>query len=178
MGELPQHPLDNIEATIALSSRLQRHVLEASIADLGFNLTQAMIVRYLYFRREHGESTLNQTEIAECLTFRKPATSAAVEILASRGQVTKTSAPDDRRATLVQITEKGIDAAEQIEQRFAPVRAAIEHGVPDAQMEVFRRIVAHIYTNLELLVCGFSPGELVNETGSSLPTATVARQEV
>ena len=150
MTEAVGDPLNTIEASIALLSRSQRRALEAQVADMGLNLTQSIVTSYLAFIASNGDTApLNQTELADRLNLRKPATGAAIDVLEARGIVARVPAPDDRRAFLIEITDHGRVGAVEIEGRMNAARAAIERGITESDIAIFSATVAKILSNIE-----------------------------
>lgn len=74
------------------------------------SMAQAMLARFL---DHNGPSKMS--DVAAMLGIKPPAASAAVDALEREGFVTRTHDPDDRRVTLVSLTDTGREALEAIE---------------------------------------------------------------
>ncbi len=144
-------PMQTMEAILAITSRLQRRTIEAALEGLDLNLTQALILRYLNFIASDGPVALNQTEIAERLNLRKPATGVALDVLAARGLVVRRPAEDDRRALLVEISDVGRPVAVAVDDRMEAVDRAITQGLSANELAVFVTVLQQIRANLESL---------------------------
>ncbi len=94
----------------ALDRQLQR---DAGIPHAWFAL--------LVVLAEHPNRTARQSELAGIAEFSLSRLSYAITRLADRGWVTRTPDPDDRRATLVTLTDAGVDALATI----APAHVAL-----------------------------------------------------
>jgi DNA-binding MarR family transcriptional regulator len=79
----------------------QRDVRTAVAEATGVSFTRVRALRRLV----HG--ALRMSELAARLGWDKPYTTIVVDDLEQRGLVTRTVAPDDRRAKLVDLTEEG-----------------------------------------------------------------------
>jgi MarR family transcriptional regulator, transcriptional regulator for hemolysin len=145
------NPAATINATIAVTSRLQRRILEAWLKDFDLSVTQAVVLGYLNFLAEHGINPQNQTELAENLMLRKTDVGAALEVLASRGAIIRDPAPDDRRSLLVRATARGRELAREVTRVMTARRAQVMAGISDEDIAVVARSLSQMQKNLDVI---------------------------
>jgi DNA-binding MarR family transcriptional regulator len=72
-------------------------------------------------------------ELNKQLLLTQPSVSRLLDRLASRGLITKASDPDDRRGTIVRLTDAGFDLYRRVAQQHAQAIHARVGGTLDAQ---------------------------------------------
>jgi len=104
--DLPDALIDELEDSMTRLARLMssRHVGPDCCPDT-LNLSQMMLMRAL---ESAGE--LKMADVATLLAIKPPAASAMVDGLERSGYVARAISPDDRRVTLVCLTEEGTEA--------------------------------------------------------------------
>jgi DNA-binding MarR family transcriptional regulator len=119
-----------------LAPRLSR-VLATALEgrpDLGLSLRQYRMLQRLASRPHRT------TELALASSVTQPTASAAITSLESRGLVTRTPDPDDRRATLIALTDEGRDvlalATAVVEERLRCVTEEVTESQADALVEL------------------------------------------
>ena len=105
MTDYPSH--DAYRAHAAMQNLLlrQRDVRSAVQEATGVSFGRARALRRLVY------GPLRMSELAARLGWDKPYTTTVVDDLEERGLVTRTVAPDDRRAKVVELTPEGHAAA-------------------------------------------------------------------
>lgn len=97
----------------------------------------------------HG--TILAGDIAETLNMSTPRVAAALKSLEAKGYVVRSSAPDDRRKTVVSITDAGKAEIERCEDILAELVAYLFDEVGEADLNEFLRISTAINAAIEKL---------------------------
>jgi len=97
------------------------------------------------FARLSG-SPATTAQLAEHLGITKQATSELVQHLVDRGYLTRTADPDDRRARLLVLTDRGQACTEAAEQAAAATVDGWQHRVSAAAFEDFQSALAELAT--------------------------------
>jgi DNA-binding MarR family transcriptional regulator len=85
-------------------SRLRRTVMDNALKPLDITRSQWWVLANL--SRHEGEPTM-QTDLAKVLDIGKVALGGLLDRLEANGYITRRTAPNDRRAKLVEMTESG-----------------------------------------------------------------------
>ncbi len=133
----------------ALDRQLQR---DAGIPHAWFAL--------LVVLAEHPNRTARQSELAGIAEFSLSRLSYAITRLADRGWVTRTPDPDDRRATLVTLTDAGVDALATI----APAHVALVRELLFARLS--GRQVSALHEACRAILAGLPDAPMDALTGS------------
>jgi MarR family transcriptional regulator, organic hydroperoxide resistance regulator len=127
MHDLSRYP-EPIRAVLAAQFEVVRHALSPRIQDwahLGLSMGQ---LKALMMLAAQGDMTV--THVAELLYTGKPAASIVVDRLVQLGMAQRTEDAQDRRRTLVTLTDAGRDLATRLHQggidRFAQLLEAME----------------------------------------------------
>lgn len=105
MTDYPSHDAYRAHAAMQKLVLHQRDVRGAVEEATGISFGRARALRRLLF------GPLRMSELAARLSWDKPYTTTVVDDLEERGLVTRTVAPDDRRAKVVELTPEGHTAA-------------------------------------------------------------------
>jgi DNA-binding MarR family transcriptional regulator len=126
--------------------RAFQHELEKRIARYGVTRGQWYFLRVLWM-----EDGLTQRELSERVGMMEPTTVMALRGMEKVGLVVRERSRRDRRKALVWLTPK----AKRLRARLLPVARGIveeaESGIPDADLRVFRRVIAALRKNLDRL---------------------------
>ena len=101
-NQVPDELLNELDASMNMLGRLFSARHSERCSDSGLTMPQMLTLRIL---AEIGPTRIG--ELAVALGVKAPATSALVEHLERAGLLGRESDPDDRRVSLVHITEKG-----------------------------------------------------------------------
>jgi DNA-binding MarR family transcriptional regulator len=92
---------------------------------------------------ESAGSPVRVSDLAARVTISQPRVSRVVRLMADRGLVTRTSAPDDARGTEVGLTAAGEVACKQARTTYEEILdEAFRGGLSTAEVGVLRGIVA------------------------------------
>lgn len=108
----------------------------------GLTPTQAQVLALLLSR----ETPLRLSTVADGLAVTLPTASDAVKALVAKGLVSKTSAPEDRRAVAIALTSTGREAAQQGADGPEFVAAVVEALSADEQAVFMRSLVKMVRT--------------------------------
>jgi len=83
-------------------------------------------------------------------TFKDPPTvSRIIENMVKKGWVKRVQAEDDRRKTLISLTETGESLLKQCASEIEELRRTTWHNLSEADYENFKRIMEQLFHNLE-----------------------------
>lgn len=116
----------------------------ARVRQNGLLPGQPKILEYL---DEHGSCT--QKQLGEGCALDKSSITGLLTRMDQQGLVRKQTADDDRRVSLVCLTEEGRRQAAHVRQGFAAVDAQAWKGIPREERVVFLRVMQNIITNLQ-----------------------------
>jgi DNA-binding MarR family transcriptional regulator len=118
---------------------------------LGVELTPE---QWMVLVRLSVEPELTQSALSEATLRDKPTMSRIVEGMESRGLVRRRPDPTDARGRLVSLTPE----AQRLRQKLMPaVRTMVdelEAGVPERDLEITRRTLQRLFSNLEARLSG------------------------
>jgi DNA-binding MarR family transcriptional regulator len=132
-SEPPDFAILVVGANRFVADRLGAAVAAAGVPD--------MRAPYGYVLRAVADGGLTLTELAERLAVTKQAAIKVVDEMEARGFVAREPAPDDRRAKLLRLTERGrrvrtaaLAASEEMERE-------LRADLGDADVEAMRRVL-------------------------------------
>lgn len=106
--------------------------------------------RLLWELLQRGPST--QRELADALRVTPRNITGLVDALVATGFVSREPHPTDRRATLVQFTQRGADVAQELERDQQEFARVLFDGMPQAQLTGFVRGLDAVLDRLRKLV--------------------------
>jgi DNA-binding MarR family transcriptional regulator len=160
-------PVGVINRLGRVRGHLERHLAEVFA---GHDLTPADFHALINLRRSGSPYCMPQARLMEALGLTSGTVSLRLERLVKAGTVTREPDPDDRRGTLVRLTEEG----QRLFDAIAPEHLANEDQLLSALTEDQRRVLAdllrHLLASLEPRHC--PPAA---QLGLTLESAIVAR---
>lgn len=124
--------------------RAFQHVLEKRIAPHGVTRGQWYFLRVLW-----EEDGLSQRELSTRVGMMEPTTVIALNSMAKSGLIDRVRSAEDKRKTHVWLTAK----AQKLRNTLLPVVRGIteeaSEGVPKSELATFRKVIAHMTTNLD-----------------------------
>ncbi len=87
-------------------------------------------------------------EISEILSVEAPLVTTLADQLEKKGLVTRTDDPQDRRAKLLTLTQKGKEIVPQIESEAAARLKQLLGGITDEDLFAYNRVLEFIVKNL------------------------------
>lgn len=121
----------------------QRSYLRPHVARLGLGTGQPKLIVYLAV---HGPC--RQRELAEYFEIDPAAVCRMLDSLEKGGFVVRTEEKTDRRADVVQLTQKGLDASKAWEQCCAELEHKMLQGFSEQEVRQFSQYLARAYHNL------------------------------
>lgn len=144
--ELDAPPWRRVESTLMATSRAIRRAYDQRLADLGLNLSEAML---LAFVDQNGPMT--QTRLADRLGVGRPATGCVVDALERRGLVERRRHPTDRRVWLVATTEAAAAVVDEIDAIDRKLRDQLRAGISRAERQALAQTLLRLQANLTKL---------------------------
>jgi DNA-binding MarR family transcriptional regulator len=150
--------LDVVRQLIRLCGLLEK-VLQPSFARFGISGSQWGVLRELYRAEQEGRAGLRLTDLGDRLLVRPPSVTGIVDRLERAGLVVRDGAPDDLRAKLVALTEKG----RQLVGRVLPVDGEqigdVLGCLSPAEQDRLCRLLSRVGLHLESLLAGREAGD-------------------
>jgi DNA-binding MarR family transcriptional regulator len=106
-------PSDSLGEAFAAVARRLRSASVAALAQYDVTPSQVRAIRVL---AGHGVGGVRSKVLAEQLRIAPRSATEVVDALEAKGLVSRSPDPGDRRATLVALTEHGIELSEQVRQ--------------------------------------------------------------
>jgi MarR family transcriptional regulator for hemolysin len=125
------------------TARLIREAYDRRLAHLDVNLTQAVILAYVF---DFGPVT--QTKIADHLGQGRAATGATIDRLHERGLVERRPDPDDRRVWLISLTGPGRRLIGRMVEVDELLRAELRAGISRADRQALAAVLEQLQANL------------------------------
>lgn len=113
--------------------RSARHMVNEALKPLNLSSAEGNILLHLLT----SDSGLRQDEIVEQLDISKPAVSRALDSLETKGYVTRTRNPNDRRVSRVGLTDKAFAIGSSIERVYNDVYSVATRVVSEREIEQF-----------------------------------------
>lgn len=119
-----------------------RRTQQADLAPLGLTPAQARALRIL----SHADEPLRMSALAERLGIVPRSATTVVDALEAAGLAARTTDPDNRRATLVTLTESGHDALTRMAAARRKAARDLFATLTPARRETLREILAELDT--------------------------------
>ncbi|MGH9035454.1 MAG: MarR family winged helix-turn-helix transcriptional regulator, partial [Acidimicrobiia bacterium] len=128
------------------TSRAMRRAYDLRLAELGLNLSEAMLLAFV-----HQNGPLTQTRLADRLGMGRPATGAVVDALERRKLVERRRHTTDRRVWLVAATptaDRVVDGIDAIDQKL---RSQLRAGISRAERQALAQTLLRLQANLAVV---------------------------
>ena len=119
-GQIIGHPIEEATYNILVAAEFIASELDRIIGGFGLGLGQFSVLRIL---RAAGGDGLPRGEIGARMVDRAPDVTRTIDKLEAMGLVVRSKGKEDRRQSMTQITEMGL---ELLAKTDAPVQAAVE----------------------------------------------------
>lgn len=126
-------------------SRAFRQRFEAALADEGLEITTGEARTLFHASRRPG---LRQNLLAERMGIEPMTLVNFLDRLERRGWIARDPDPADRRAKTIRVTEAARPLVERVESVAAKVRATAEAGLTLRELQVLRRALELMRSNL------------------------------
>jgi DNA-binding MarR family transcriptional regulator len=121
--------------------------MDSSLGEYGLTPARTHLLWELFHR---GPST--QRVLADALHVTARNVTGLVDGLEETGYVTREPHPDDRRATLVTLTDHGVDVMTQMEKGQEQFAHLLFADLPDRELDPLSQGLAHVLERLRELV--------------------------
>jgi DNA-binding MarR family transcriptional regulator len=126
-------------------NQVLRRELYRAFAGMGLDITPE---QWMVLVRLWEQDGCSQNDLADGTCKDRPTISRVLDVMERNGLVTRTAHPADRRQRVVLLTRKGKDLQRTAVPRVREIVAALEQGVPEADLEVTLRTLQRIAHNL------------------------------
>jgi MarR family transcriptional regulator for hemolysin len=125
-------------------TRKMSTVFDNMVRARGQSLARARILR----RLQTAGAGENQKALADYLEIEGPTLVRLLDNLEQLGCIERQTAENDRRAKQIVLTPKGRQQAEEVEDISNRFRKAIFAGIPQAEIDAARKVIAQMHRNL------------------------------
>lgn len=147
MSAAAEHP--NIQSALAQemarTTRGWRKLVDHRLRAVGLTLSRWQVLLYL----AQTPTGLNQRDLAECLGIEPASLVGQLDGLETRGLITRSPAPDDRRANIVRLTSAAGSLAAEVAAAVEELRIHATAGISSPDLAVAIRVLRQITCNLE-----------------------------
>ena len=120
--------------------KYRRRFLDERFKDLDITHAEAP-----YLMRISCAEQIKMNDLISELPFHKSHTTRAITKLVDDGLITKEINPDDKRAYVLSVTEKGKATGQKIKQIFRDWDNLIDQSITDEEKEVMQKVTMKIY---------------------------------
>jgi DNA-binding MarR family transcriptional regulator len=145
-SELPEvlGPETELVKRVMLLARALSDAVDAALPDLG--LTPAEFDVLVALRRAGEPYARRPNDLTRALMMSSGGTSNVINRLATRGLVARRPDPDDRRGTLVALTDDGVKLAEEAVRTSTAAHAAVLAAVPEPALTAAAGALREVFT--------------------------------
>ncbi|MBZ4021927.1 hypothetical protein CKO11_05565 [Rhodobacter sp. TJ_12] len=129
-------------------SRRYRRVMDTVFAAHGLSTASTLPLRFL----ARQNRPYRQKELADHLDIEGPTLVRVLDTLVARGFVMRSEDPEDRRAKLISVTDRGHAFLGSLASPLGALRHEIFAGVPDEEVEMARRLLDRLEANIDTLL--------------------------
>lgn len=116
--------------------------LENRILPWGITRVQWMALHYI----QRGEG-ITQKELSRCMALRESTTAKLLERMEVEGLVVRTSKDGDKRAKIVEMTEKGMRLNKEITPVVEAFIAQATHNLTEEDLDTFKMVLRVMVEN-------------------------------
>ena len=122
--------------------------LESSFYDIRkkYNLTMNEILLLIYLLKNKNQNTAR--DVVDKINITKSHVSKSVESLVSKGIITRYQDKEDKKIIHLEILNKDSDIIKDIEQNNIEINIKILEGIPEEDIEVFKKCLKLIIENI------------------------------
>lgn len=135
-------PTTALDRTIEVAARLTE-VMQGQLERHGLNVAQASVLFHL---RHQGPMV--QRQLSEAIDHSPRHVTSLVDALEHAGLVQRSTHPDDRRAWLVRLTDRGAALSEGMEQGRQEAAELLFADPPAADVEAYVAMLDHVLEQL------------------------------
>jgi MarR family transcriptional regulator for hemolysin len=130
---------DPIARQINVAARASRSLLDAVLADGGATFASWTVLAAL-----NARGPVIQKDLAKSLDMIGPSIVERIDQLEQAGLVARSVVPDDRRASLVSVTDEGREVFARLHRVMQATEAALTDGLDPREVQAARRVLAHV----------------------------------
>jgi MarR family transcriptional regulator for hemolysin len=133
--------IDNILFNLAFTTKEIQRTFKRFATDLSVDVpTEAMgILLAVYY-----QSDLIQQDIAEIVKKDKSSVLRHIDNLEKKNLVQRTIAANDRRRNIINITDKGKQFIDEINNKANELLGLLSDGLQKADIEIFNSVLSHL----------------------------------
>lgn len=124
-----------------LARRFQQIAVAVFHAEVGAAGSDLTPVQYAALSKVAGNPGLDQATLAGLIAYDRTTIGGVVDRLVEKGFVARAINPDDRRARVLEITEKGRRLLERIEPAVQAAQRAMLGGLTDREAQELMRLL-------------------------------------
>lgn len=136
-------------------SRMRRSILDQAMRPHGISPSQWWLLKAL-----HQNEGLSQTEVARQLNMTRVALGELVEKLEAANYIERIGDPSDRRIKRLQLTSKGKDAVDRMQDIDQTVEGQIEGCFTQDEQQALENLLHKLMNNLRSLDGGGTTQEV------------------
>jgi DNA-binding MarR family transcriptional regulator len=129
---------------LRFAERAARKALSAELAGSGVHAGQELVLAKLM---HHGSMPVAQ--LAKVLDVEVPTATRTAQRMEASGLVRRLKTAEDARQVRVELTEKGTEMAEKVQELHALAGKRALRGIDDEQRRLLRNLLWTITTNVE-----------------------------
>ena len=130
-------------------SRMRKTVIDQVLKPHGITRSQWWVLANL---SRHADRTLTQVELGRVMDMKKVSVGALISKMEKAGYVYREPSPDDARAKLVHLTDKGVDALQAMTDLANPTNDAINDGISKKDLEIATKVLQQMKVNLRAIL--------------------------
>lgn len=127
--------------------RVLRQGVTDCLSQFSINPTAWMLLGAL----AGSSSGLQSSELADILNVKAPLVTVLVRALTHKDLIHTIPQPNDRRAKVIVLTQKGKHFVEKVEAAMNQELDRLLHGISRPDLEAYRRVLESIITNADSL---------------------------
>jgi DNA-binding MarR family transcriptional regulator len=141
----PLEPLlsNDLDYLIRMLRFREVSVIDAFLDSLGLSLGSWYPLIFL-----HSEDGISQRELGNRLNLKDASIGKAIDVMEEAGLLLRAADPGDRRKSLVFLTAKGKNMAEDVLRHRSNLLETMLHGFSSTEAETFRTYLRRTYENL------------------------------
>lgn len=139
---VPHEPFEVIGMLLS-TARMHRKEADRHVSLTGLHPTRHRVLMYL--SRKGG--SLKQKEIAERFELTPAAVAQTLDKLEEMGYVRRVSSESDGRCNRIELTEKGLETAEESAKAFEKLDRRLLAGISEEEIDVFCAVLAKMQEN-------------------------------
>lgn len=130
--------VEALDRIFELAARLGE-MMERALDERGLSTSRAEVLFVL-----HERGPMVQRELSNALRCTPRHVTALVDVLEAQGWVARSPHPTDRRATLVNLTKRGADAATRMDAERREAASALFGNIPAHELATFTGVLDQV----------------------------------